>query len=505
MEGQLEWKERYNVGIEQVDTQHQRLFRIINKLRAVSEDEDKGPWVCQEGIKYFKNYAARHFADEEAYMESISFEGLPVHRRLHEDFRTKRLPALEKELEEANYTKEAIDHLRGICTAWLVEHIQVEDQVIAGNGNSRWASLISKGELDTIGRTIGEKLQEMFEQEPQLLTEYYNGEAFGEGVFFRFSYGTKEKGKQDIILTFEKKLLIHMVEQQVEEQERTGSVMLEIIRDMAEQLEDIQEYFFEGERFEQMGENQLTRDQFRRMLIRQHPRFSLLFDTGKGYFGYCALKSNAVRSDGEAAKDEEEEAAAQNAEEAGKNEGSEAGGPPEKKAAPGKKGTGDTGKVEAPGRKAAPPNKDEAPARKFGPWHKEHAEEQPEKERPRVLVVDDSRMARQVLQDLLQKEYQVTVAKSGISAIRCIERERPDLILLDYNMPVCDGAQMLEMIRTEEDLANVPVIFLTATIDKESVKRVVPLKPSGYLLKSMKPVDIKKKIDQFFAKRKTSV
>ena len=48
------------------------------------------------------------------------------------------------------------------------------------------------------------------------------------------------------------------------------------------------------------------------------------------------------------------------------------------------------------------------------------------------------------------------------------------------------------------------MIFLTATIDKASVKRVVPLKPEGYLLKSMKPIEIKKRIDGFFARKEGS-
>ncbi len=475
MEGQLEWKERYNIGIDQVDGQHQRLFRIINKLRSVSEDEDKGPWVCQEGIKYFKNYATRHFADEEEYMASVSYQDLAIHKRLHEDFRLRRLPALEKELMETEYAKEAIDHLRAICTAWLIEHIQVEDQAIAGSGIGRWANLMSKGELEPIRRAVGEKLAEMFGQEPQLLTECYNGEHFGEGVFFRFSYGTKEKGKQDIVLVFEKKLLIHMIEQQAEEQERSGSLMLENIRGVAEQLEEIQDYFFADGKYELLGENQLTRDQFRRILLRQHPRFSLLFNTGMGYFGYCAITAHFNKNDGQETEKEGREAGEPRAEEGAKAAG--------KKEAPAGKGFEGGRKKEAPVKKEAPPKKEERP-----------------RERKKVLVVDDSGMVRRVMKDLLEEEYQVTLARSGISAIRAMDRERPDMILLDYNMPVCDGAQLLEMIRTEDDFRNIPVIFLTATIDKESVKRVVPLKPEGYLLKSMRPAEIKKKIDVYFAK-----
>ena len=78
----------------------------------------------------------------------------------------------------------------------------------------------------------------------------------------------------------------------------------------------------------------------------------------------------------------------------------------------------------------------------------------------------------------------------------------PDLILLDYEMPVIDGRQVLEMIRSESDFSAVPVIFLTSKNDKESIMKVLNLKPEGYLLKTMKPAEIVKAVDDFFEKRK---
>ena len=68
-------------------------------------------------------------------------------------------------------------------------------------------------------------------------------------------------------------------------------------------------------------------------------------------------------------------------------------------------------------------------------------------------------------------------------------------------MPVCDGVQVLQMIRSEEDFAKIPVFFLTGRVDKESITRVMPLRPEGYLLKSQQPADIKKNIDGYFRKK----
>ncbi len=104
------------------------------------------------------------------------------------------------------------------------------------------------------------------------------------------------------------------------------------------------------------------------------------------------------------------------------------------------------------------------------------------------------------MQELLSTNYEVITATSGLSAFRSITLNRPDLILLDYEMPVCKGSQILEMIRSEDEFADIPVIFLTSRVDKESVKRVVELKPQGYLSKSLSPELIKKEVERFFEK-----
>ena len=99
---------------------------------------------------------------------------------------------------------------------------------------------------------------------------------------------------------------------------------------------------------------------------------------------------------------------------------------------------------------------------------------------------------------LLGGDYSVSSVDSGIAAIRAITLDPPDLVLLDYEMPICDGAQTLEMLRSEEAFASVPVIFLTGKHDSGSIIKVMPLKPSGYILKTSKSAAIKKEIDDFF-------
>ncbi len=120
----------------------------------------------------------------------------------------------------------------------------------------------------------------------------------------------------------------------------------------------------------------------------------------------------------------------------------------------------------------------------------------------KILVVDDSGAMLRNVKSWLEESYQVVLANSGAMAIKYLAINRPDLVLLDYEMPVVDGRQVLEMIRTETEFADIPVIFLTSKGDKESVLKVMELKPEGYLLKTMKPAQIIQAVNDFFEKQK---
>lgn len=120
----------------------------------------------------------------------------------------------------------------------------------------------------------------------------------------------------------------------------------------------------------------------------------------------------------------------------------------------------------------------------------------------KILVVDDSGAMLRNIKGWLENDYQVILANSGAMAIKYLATNRPDLVLLDYEMPVVDGSQVLEMIRTETEFSDVPVIFLTSKNDKESILKVMALKPEGYLLKTMEPDRIVQEIHNFFEKRK---
>lgn len=120
----------------------------------------------------------------------------------------------------------------------------------------------------------------------------------------------------------------------------------------------------------------------------------------------------------------------------------------------------------------------------------------------KVLVVDDSGAMLRNVKGWLENKYQVILANSGAMAIKYLAMDKPDLVLLDYEMPVLDGKQVLQMIKSEVEFSDVPVIFLTSKGDKQSVLEVMSLKPEGYLLKTLPPQQIIAAVDSFFAKKK---
>ena len=446
MENQMVWQDGFNIGVEVIDQEHQRLFKIINRLLAYDDDITKSQWACQEGIKYFKAHAEKHFSEEEEYMASIGYEGLDTHRQIHRIFREDTLPVLERELEETDYSPDSVKHFLGVCAGWLIGHTLTEDQAIVGGKVSKWGSLLPEEDLDELKKVIVQQVFDMFQLESEAITAAYGGEKFGQGVYYRLVYDAGEGVRQEIIMVFEEKLLINTVGRIMGlETGKLDAMLVNAARYTARQfVERVLEHFPSPRPYALKEENLLSYEQFQGTFERAKPQVSLLFNTsGAGYFAYCVIAPHLLESgvgtpiQAENAMTEIQDYLARREESSGKR---------------------------------------------------------------RVLVVDDSLTMREAMRRLLEKDYEVSLAESGVAAIRTITLDRPDLVLLDYEMPVCDGRQTLEMLRSDPAFADLPVVFLTGRGDPDVVRKLLSLKPMGYLLKYLKPEEIKKKIDGFFEK-----
>lgn len=115
-----------------------------------------------------------------------------------------------------------------------------------------------------------------------------------------------------------------------------------------------------------------------------------------------------------------------------------------------------------------------------------------------ILLVDDDAVMIRTLREGLSTSYKVLPANSGANALKILERAKPDLILLDYEMPEMNGPQVLETLRSKDETAKIPVMFLTAKSDAGSLDRIEALKPEGHMLKTLPLREIKGIIQKFF-------
>ncbi|MBO5485840.1 MAG: response regulator [Eubacterium sp.] len=104
-------------------------------------------------------------------------------------------------------------------------------------------------------------------------------------------------------------------------------------------------------------------------------------------------------------------------------------------------------------------------------------------QRRKIMIVDDSALLLRSMKNMLEKHYQICLAKSGEQALKLIPRENPDLVLLDYEMKGMDGRCTFEAMKEDEDMRTIPVVFLTSKASKKTVYSVLKSRPDGYILK----------------------
>ncbi|MCD7836247.1 MAG: response regulator [Lachnospiraceae bacterium] len=117
-----------------------------------------------------------------------------------------------------------------------------------------------------------------------------------------------------------------------------------------------------------------------------------------------------------------------------------------------------------------------------------------------ILVIDDDLETLETLKLQLSDIAFVTTATGGRQGLQCAREQKPDIILLDIEMPVYDGFRTLELLRNVEECINVPVIMLTGKSDKYSVINSITMGIDGYLIKPVSKKDLVDKIMEVYRK-----
>ena len=210
---EVKWNDRFNIGVEIVDRAHRKLFSIVGKLLNLTEDAEKQKHACQEGIKYFKSYTIKHFAEEEAYMRKIGYQGYEIHKSLHDNLQNQTLPALEEEMEAQDYSAESIQHFLGICVGWLNVHIMIEDCAITGKTPHKWVHKPAEDELVSLEKAVIQTFHDLFKLEAALVSAHYSGEDFasGKALCFRMSYRKADGQYTQAVLVYEEQMVIKLI------------------------------------------------------------------------------------------------------------------------------------------------------------------------------------------------------------------------------------------------------------------------------------------------------
>ncbi|MCI8516092.1 MAG: response regulator [Hungatella sp.] len=116
----------------------------------------------------------------------------------------------------------------------------------------------------------------------------------------------------------------------------------------------------------------------------------------------------------------------------------------------------------------------------------------------RILAVDDDAIVLTRISSILRNDYDLVTVNSGMRALRYLDLEKPDLILLDIRMVQQDGIETLREIRKREECRDIPVIMLTGVESKDMVLESAKLGVCDYLLKPFASLELLKRVHRVF-------
>jgi len=105
-----------------------------------------------------------------------------------------------------------------------------------------------------------------------------------------------------------------------------------------------------------------------------------------------------------------------------------------------------------------------------------------------ILIVDDSNMYCMIAKNALENMYRISLAHSGMEALAFLEKEIPDLILMDIEMPQMNGKEVLRRIKAHKEWTKIPVIFMTALSELETEAECLELGADDFIAKPIKPL-----------------
>lgn len=110
-------------------------------------------------------------------------------------------------------------------------------------------------------------------------------------------------------------------------------------------------------------------------------------------------------------------------------------------------------------------------------------DEEEQNQKKTILVVDDSVLAIRTIRECLQDVYNIEIAVNASQALTSIGRNKPDLMLLDFEMPGISGKELFRILRYDEQTKTIPIAFMIGESSKETIAEMAKLNADGYMMK----------------------
>ena len=117
----------------------------------------------------------------------------------------------------------------------------------------------------------------------------------------------------------------------------------------------------------------------------------------------------------------------------------------------------------------------------------------------RILLVEDEKDNMQILRDLLTIEYEIDEAQDGEQALSAVARQRPDLILMDIQLPIMDGYEATRRLKADPALRSIPIIAITSYAMGDDEKRARAAGCDDFVAKPYSPRQLLAKVREYLS------
>jgi two-component system chemotaxis response regulator CheY len=118
----------------------------------------------------------------------------------------------------------------------------------------------------------------------------------------------------------------------------------------------------------------------------------------------------------------------------------------------------------------------------------------------KILIIDDFATMRKILKNILKQIgfKNISEADDGKSALKILKKENFDLILSDWNMPEISGLELLNRVKSDNELKNIPFVMVTAEAQKDNILDAVKAGVNSYIVKPFTPETVGEKLNKIF-------